>query len=93
LNNVDEIKEIKKRIRRVTANIIEKFNKTTLIGISYGSMEKKYDRRIQIFMTRTTLDEIYRITNIMKSNGLRIEKVHIYEWRGYIAIEIFFDLQ
>jgi hypothetical protein len=88
-----EVKEIKKRIRKVAVNIIEKFNNTTLIGIWYGSMEKRYDRRIQIIMTRTTLDEIYRITSIMKSNGLRIEKVHIYEWRGYIAIEIFFDLQ
>jgi hypothetical protein len=88
-----EVEEIKKRIRKVAVNIIEKFNNTTLIGIWYGSMEKKYDRRIQIIMTRTTLDEIYRITNIMKSNGLRIEKVHIYELKGNIVLEIFFDLK
>jgi hypothetical protein len=92
LDNTNEVKEVKKRIRKVTANIIEKFNSATLVGVWYGSMQKKYDRRIQIIMTRTTLDEIYKITNIMKSHGLRIEKVHIYEWRGYIAIEIFFDL-
>jgi hypothetical protein len=89
----DEVKEVKKRIRRVTADIMEKFNRATLIGVWYGSMEKKYDRRIQIIMTRIKLNEIYKIINIMKGHGLRVQKVYIYELKGNIAIEIFFDLQ
>jgi len=86
-----EVREIKKRTQRAIIDIIEHTEKAKLVGVSYGSLEKKYDRGIRVLMTSATLKDIHRIINIIKSHGLDVENVHIYELNKLIAIEVFFD--
>jgi len=86
-----EVRDIRKRTRRAIIEIIENIEKAKLIGVSYGSLEKKYDRGIRVLMTRATIKDIHKIMNIIKSQGLSIENVHIYELNKLIAIEVFFD--
>jgi len=87
----NEVEEIKRKVREIIIDIIEHTEKAKLVGVSYGSMEKKYDRGIRVMMTSATLKDIHRIVNIIKSYGLDVENVHIYELNKLIAIEVFFD--
>jgi hypothetical protein len=86
-----EIRDIRKRTRKAIIGIIESIEKAKLVGVSYGSLEKKYDRGIRVMMTSATIRDIYKIMNIIKSQGLSIENIHIYELNRLVAIEVFFD--